>query len=85
MTIKFSEIYSNLNEENKRFLFLLLIKRKFNISNKIIPSWEDHKKFVHSKPYFKWYIILEDNIKIGSFYINHDNSIGLSLLKKKLY
>lgn len=83
MYIKFLEINANLNEENIKFLFMLLQKRKFYISHKNMPTWEDHEKFVKSKPYFKWFIILEDKIKIGSLYINHDNSIGLSLIEEK--
>ena len=83
MSIKFLEIYSNLNEQNIKFLFMLLQKRKFHISHNFMPTLEDHKKFVKSKPYFKWFIILEDKIKIGSFYINHDNSIGLNLIEEK--
>ena len=83
MAIYFSQVNSDISLENYKFLFQLLKKRKFNISHKLMPSWEEHIEFVKSSPYFKWYIISENYNKIGSFYINHDNSIGLNLIEEK--
>ena len=60
-------------------LFSLLKSRKYNISHKYMPSFEDHKKFVINNPYRVWYLFKKNNIDIGSFYIKFDNSIGVNL------
>ena len=61
------------------FLFDLLKKRDpiSNISHKKMPSYSQHIKFIKSKPYSKWYIILKENEKIGSIYLSKNNEIGL--------
>ena len=62
-----------------KFLFSLLKERdpKINISHKKIPTYQQHKKFVSSKPYKKWYIIKFNKIKIGSIYLSKNNEIGI--------
>ena len=67
------------------FLFDLLKKRVpiANISHKKMPSYSQHIKFIKSKPYSKWYIILKENEKIGSIYLSKNNEIGLSILESK--
>ena len=67
------------------FLFDLLKKRDpiSNISHKKMPSYSQHIKFIKSKPYSKWYIILKENEKIGSIYLSKNNEIGLSILESK--
>ena len=47
------------------FLFQLLKEResKVNISHRTIPTYNNHVKFVMSKPYAKWYIIKYQNKK----------------------
>lgn len=58
-----------VDEKDIRFLYQLLKLRKplENISHKNMPSYNEHTKFVKSKPYQKWYIIFE--IKKDWFYI----------------
>ena len=48
-----------------------------------MPSYSQHIKFIKSKPYSKWYIILKENEKIGSIYLSKNNEIGLSILESK--
>ena len=64
------------------FLFDLLKKRDpiSNISHKKMPSYSQHIKFIKSKPYSKWYIILKENEKIGSIYLSKRDEIGISIL-----
>ena len=75
--IKFKKV------ENKdlNFLYDLLEHRQenSNISHKKMPTFLQHKKFVKSKPYVYWYIVLKNNEKIGSVYITMINEIGLHL------
>ena len=65
------------------FLYELLSQRKHkeNISHEKIPSIKKHTMFVNSKPYSKWYILIKENIKIGSIYLSKQNEIGIHLIK----
>lgn len=76
----------SLNEVTKsdvEYLYELLKERdpKANISHKKLPSFSNHKKFVLSKPYKKWYIIIHNNKKIGSIYLSKQDEIGIFLSK----
>ena len=77
----------NVIESDISFLFELLKKREEyeNISHKIIPLFKNHKKFVNSKPYFKWYIIFDKFKKIGSIYLTNQNEIGIHFICDKNY
>ncbi|MBO8217655.1 GNAT family N-acetyltransferase [Prochlorococcus marinus] len=73
--ISYKKVDSGLSEE----LYKLLQTRKFSISHKNLPSFNEHKKFVKSIPYKDWYLIYQNSVAIGTFYIQNDNSIGLNL------
>lgn len=66
-----------------KFLFELLKERdpNANISHKKMPSYTNHVKFIESKPYTKWYIILNSKQKVGSIYLSKNDEIGIFLLK----
>jgi len=65
------------------FLYQLLTERKSieRISHKTMPTKLQHKNFIKSNLYDKWYIILRDNIKIGSIYLTKINEIGIWVKK----
>lgn len=48
-----------------------------------MPTFKKHLKFVISKPYDKWYIIMENGEKVGSIYLSKNNEIGIFLKKGK--
>ena len=52
-----------------------------NISHKKMPTYDEHVKFVSSKPYPKWYIILCDVNRAGSIYLTSQNEIGIFIKK----
>ena len=54
---------------------------KTNISHKKIPTFKEHVKFVTSKPYSYWYIIIMGGTKVGSIYLTKQNEIGLFIKK----
>ncbi len=70
-----------VNETDHDFLYDLLKNRNpnVNISHKKMPKFKEHIKFVDSKPYSKWYIIKQNNEKVGSIYLSKQNEIGLFL------
>ena len=65
------------------FLYELLKERNsnVNISHKKMPTYDEHVKFVMSKPYSTWYIIQKDSRSIGSIYLSKQNEIGIFLIK----
>jgi hypothetical protein len=72
-----------VDKSDYRFLFKNLKERKpiVNISHRKMPTYNEHVKFVLSKPYKKWYIILDRNKKIGSVYLTKDNEIAMHFCK----
>lgn len=77
--IKKNIILKEVNSLDYRFLFNLLKERdnKTNISHKKMPTYTEHVNFVKSKPYTKWYIIQNSQIKIGSIYLSKYDEIGI--------
>jgi len=67
------------------FLYDLLSERdsRANISHEKMPSYKNHVKFVMSKPYSKWYVIIHKNEKIGSAYLTKQDEIGLFVKNEK--
>ena len=53
-----------------------------NISHKSIPTWDEHMKFIKSKPYFEWDIIFADEEQIGNIYLTNRDEIGIFIKKK---
>ena len=74
----------SVTNSDAKFLFDLLKERnpRVNISHKKMPTYNQHTKFIKSKPYSKWYIILKSRQKIGSLYLSKNDEIGIFLSKK---
>jgi RimJ/RimL family protein N-acetyltransferase len=73
-----------VKKDDWEFLYDLLKERQsfMNISHKKMPTFIEHIKFVESKPYSKWYIIIYESDKIGSIYLSKQDEIGIFLKKK---
>lgn len=73
-----------VSRSDHEFLYELLKQRDpiANISHKRMPTYQEHKKFVNSKPYKVWYIIYMRDTKTGSIYLSKQNEIGIFLLKE---
>lgn len=74
-------VLKKVSKEDIEFLYKLLKhrSRSHNISHKKMPSLREHIKFVNSKPYKKWYVILNDKQKIGSIYISKNDEVAIHL------
>lgn len=72
-----------ISNSDYQFLYDLLLDRdpKANISHRKMPTFSEHLKFIKSKPYTKWYIILKEEKKIGSIYLSKNDEIGIFLDK----
>ncbi len=53
-----------------------------NISHREMPTWEQHKKFVGSRPYTAWYVIAGRGEFLGAVYLTKADEIGVFLFQK---
>ena len=84
-TIKNPIKFKTVTKLDYEFLYELLKERKLinNISHKKMPTFSQHVKFVKTKPYDKWYIIIKNKKKCGAIYLSKLNEIGLQLKKEE--
>ena len=75
--IYFEKIIPTLDQI--KLLYLQLKERSYNISHKVLPSFEEHKDFVNNNPYRAWFIVKHESSFIGNIYIQYDNSVGLNI------
>jgi len=52
-----------------------------NISHRRLPTFHDHERFVESRPYRYWYLILVEQSVVGTCYISKRNEIGIVLFR----
>lgn len=75
----------NIRKSDYKFLYDLLLERqpKTNIKHSITPLFTEHLQFVKSKPYSKWYVIIdEDKNRLGTIYLTKENEVGIFIKKK---
>lgn len=78
--MKFIIKLRTIKNSDYQFLYDLLLERKnfVNINHKKLPTFREHENFIKSKPYEKWYIIIDDNnIKLGTIYLTKKSEIGI--------
>jgi RimJ/RimL family protein N-acetyltransferase len=84
-SIALFDVYTQLAEglSPAVFLYDLLAERDpvANISHREMPTFDQHRKFLESVPYKRWYLIGLDGEWIGSVYLTNANEIGVSILK----
>jgi len=84
--------------QDAEFLFNLLKERdpRVNISHRKMPTYNTHLKFIKSKPYKKWYIVIrvtksssnkksvysDSKTKVASVYLSKNDEIGIFVSKK---
>lgn len=75
-----------MNNSDFRFLYQLLSERDpiVNISHRKMPTYDEHIRFIKSKPYTKWYIIYFKGKKSGSVYLSKQDEVGI-FLKKEMH
>ena len=83
--IKNSIKFKAVTKLDYEFLYELLKERKLinNISHKKMPTFSQHIKFIKTKPYEKWYVIIKNKKKCGAIYLTKLNEIGLQLKKEE--
>lgn len=86
MIIALIDLYAQNNfikEHYERELYKLLIERTpdQSISHKVVPTYGNHLKFVRSKPYRDWFIIIKHISSgidlLGTIYFTYNNEVGI--------
>mgnify|MGYP006158274041 CR=1 FL=1 len=82
--MKYEIEIKSIKKNDSEFLYQLLLDRDpiVNISHKKMPTYNQHLKFLKSKPYSKWYIIWSNEQRIGSVYLSKQNEIGIVIKKE---
>ena len=60
-----------------------LEERRLNISHANLPSRSRHIHFMRTRPYRAWYLIKANSSVVGQIWLNRQNEIGLTILKKE--
>ncbi len=68
-----------------KILYALMGERgaTVNISHRKMPSWNEHVRFVRSRPYQSWHLILAGRpaAAVGATYLSKNSEIGVFLFK----
>jgi RimJ/RimL family protein N-acetyltransferase len=64
-------------------LFRLLAERESSesISHRGMPNFDEHRAFVHARPYLAWYLIEVDWEIVGATYLSHQREIGIGIFR----
>lgn len=91
MIIQLHDVYErgHIHQVDVDFLYEVLKARppEANISHREMPTPEQHKQFVHRRPYECWYIVQaqsDDGLvttRIGAIYISKQREVGIHLLE----
>ena len=78
----FSDI--RFNPDGPALAWQLLLERpaEANISHSVLPTPEEHAKFVANHPYRIWLAIDVDGVSVGAIYLSMRNEIGIAILEK---
>jgi len=82
--VKYKIEIKSVKKNDSEFLYQLLLDREpiTNISHKKMPTYNQHLKFLKSKPYSKWYIIWNNEQRVGSVYLTKQDEIGIVIKKE---
>lgn len=87
--ISLLDVYNTEFHEAALFMLYELMRERepeINISHEVMPTWEEHRKLVESKPYRCWYVIglqpLPHVNWAGSISATEQNEIGIVLFSQ---
>jgi len=81
--LKLIDIYRPIQKNTMDILYSLLQERTPNqsISHKQMPTMDEHVNFILDKPYKAWYLIVYQDMIVGSAYLTKQNEIGIGIFK----
>lgn len=86
VSVSLKSVYDGDDHGRHWVLWALLKEREphQNISHKAMPSWEEHIRFIESRPYEAWYFIFVPGAAapVGACYLSKQNEIGIFLFHR---
>lgn len=82
-TVKLVDVYKARNPHV--FLYRLLDERppEASISHHGMPTMEEHRQFILSRPYRCWYIVQNGTgLWVGAVYATRQNEVGIAILRE---
>ena len=80
-------VHVHKEPEATKFLYALLRERSseddkyVNISHRALPPFDEHERFVRSRPYRYWYLIRSEGEWVGYISCTKLNEIGIVLMR----
>lgn len=81
-TIEFTPVVPT--EAQVTLLHELLMRRTHSISHGEVPHIDRHREFVKSHPYRAWYLVSVGGEVVGTFYVSHENTVGVNIGEQDL-
>ena len=80
--LRLMDVYKTRNAVAVLMALLKEREKHVSISHHRVPAAKEHLKFVRSRPYKSWNLILEGSEPVGAVYLSYQNEIGLFIFKK---
>lgn len=79
--LKLVDVYKLKDAEAWLYALLGCRDPLVNISHRTMPTFAQHRRFVRSRPYAFWYVIVAGSKNAGAIYLTRNNEIGVHLGK----
>lgn len=72
-----------VTKSDYQFLYDLMLERteNINIEHNAMPTYIKHMKFIKTKPYYRWLMIIYKKSNVGTIYLTKKNEIGIFIKK----
>jgi RimJ/RimL family protein N-acetyltransferase len=80
--IRLVSVYRSAGSAELLYRLLGEREKKMNISHLQMPTWQEHTRFLASKPYKGWFLIKSGRETVGAVYLSKQNEIGLFIFRK---
>lgn len=82
-TVKLTSVYRSQGSVETLYRLLDEREKLANISHHHMPSFDEHRRFVASRPYRAWYLIHGPGSEpLGAVYFSKNDEIGLFVFKR---
>lgn len=86
--VTLSDVYSEPHAAHTLYDLMKEREPHVNISHQALPSFETHLKFLATRPYAAWYLIVDEMdpattppVNVGAIYLSKQREVGLFVFK----
>jgi RimJ/RimL family protein N-acetyltransferase len=80
--VKLSDVYSHPGSNDVLYDLLREREPHESISHRSMPTWRQHCRFVDSRPYLDWRIVVHEGLPRGAVYLTKQRELGVGILKE---